>query len=95
MQHFSHCCDAYAQRYQDNHNILSVNAVTAVALNDRQTEALTQKLTRITGKTILLHNRVDPSCLGGVRLDYDGRRLDDTISHRMASVRELLNNTVL
>ena len=95
MQHFSHCCDAYAQRYQDNHNILSVNAVTAVALNDRQTEALTQKLTRITGKTILLHNRVDPSCLGGVRLEYDGRRLDDTISHRMASVRELLNNTVL
>ena len=95
MQHFSHCCDAYTQRYHENHNILSVKAVTAVPLSERQRDALTQKLTRITGKSILLQNRVDPSCLGGVRLDYDGRRLDDTISHRMDSIRELLNNTVL
>ena len=58
-------------------------------------QALTQKLTRLTGKTILLENRVDPTCLGGVRLDYDGQRLDDTISHRLDSVRELLKNTVL
>ena len=49
----------------------------------------------MTGKTILLANRVDPTCLGGVRLDYDGQRLDDTVSHRLDSVRELLKNTVL
>ena len=55
---------------------------------EKQAQALTQKLTRTTGKTIVLTNRVDPTCLGGVRLDYDGQRLDDTISHRMDSVRE-------
>ena len=49
----------------------------------------------MTGKTILLDNRVDTTCLGGVRLDYDGQRLDDTICHRMESIRELLKNTVL
>ena len=77
------------------HHILSVKAVTAVPLSEKQAQALTQKLTRTTGKTIVLTNRVDPTCLGGVRLDYDGQRLDDTISHRMDSVRELLKNTVL
>ena len=95
MHHFTHCCQAYTRLYNEKHNILSVRAVTAVPLTDRQTEALTQKLTRLTGKTILLENRVDPTCLGGVRLDYDGQRLDDTISHRLDSVRELLKNTVL
>ena len=95
MHHFTHCCEAYTRHYNEDHNILSVRAVTAVPLTDRQAQALTQKLTRMTGKTILLDNRVDTTCLGGVRLDYDGRRLDDTICHRMESIRELLKNTVL
>lgn len=95
MHHFTHCCEAYTRHYNEDHNILSVRAVTAVPLTDKQAQALTQKLTRMTGKTILLDNRVDATCLGGVRLDYDGRRLDDTICHRMESVRELLKNTVL
>ena len=95
MHHFSHCCEAYTRLYNEDNNILSVRAVTAVSLTETQSQALTQKLTRLTGKTILLENRVDPTCLGGVRLDYDGQRLDDTISHRLDSVRELLKNTVL
>ena len=95
MHHFTHCCEAYTRHYNEDHNILSVRAVTAVPLTDRQAQALTQKLTRMTGKTILLDNRVDTTCLGGVRLDYDGQRLDDTICHRMESIRELLKNTVL
>ena len=95
MHHFTHCCEAYTRHYNEDHNILSVRAVTAVPLTDKQAQALTQKLTRMTGKTILLDNRVDATCLGGVRLDYDGRRLDDTICHRMDSIRDLLKNTVL
>lgn len=95
MRHFSHCCEAYTRHYNEAHNILSVRAVTAVPMSESQKEALTQKLTRITGKTILLENRVDAACLGGVRLDYDGQRLDDTIRHRMDSIRDLLKNTVL
>ena len=95
MHHFTHCCEAYTRHYNEDHNILSVRAVTAVPLTEKQAQALTQKLTRMTGKTILLDNRVDATCLGGVRLDYDGRRLDDTICHRMESIRELLKNTVL
>ena len=95
MHHFTHCCEAYTRHYNEDHNNLSVRAVTAVPLTDKQAQALTQKLTRMTGKTILLDNRVDATCLGGVRLDYDGRRLDDTICHRMESIRELLKNTVL
>lgn len=95
MQHFSHCCEAFTQRYNLDHNILSVRAVTAVPMTEQQKETLTQKLTRITGKTILLQNRVDPACLGGIRLDYDGQRLDDTVSHRLNSIRDLLKNTVL
>ena len=95
MRYFSDCCDAYTAHYDQDNGILRVNAVTAVALSPEQTEKLKVKLSRTTGKKIVLRNRIDPAVLGGVRLDYDGQRLDDTVSHRMDAIRDLLNKTVL
>ena len=95
MRHFADCCREYRAAFNRDHGILEVCAVTAVALNADQTERLTQKLAKVTGKTIDLYNRVDPGCLGGIRLDYDGKRVDDTVSHRLESIAAILKNTVL
>lgn len=95
VRHFSACCDAFTLRYNEDNGILPVTAVTAVPLTDAQAEKLKQKLGTITGKQITLQSRIDPAVLGGIRLDYDGQRLDDTVSHRMDALRELLRKTVL
>lgn len=95
MRHFSDCRKTYKSLYNDAHGILEVTAVTAVALTEDQSARLGQKLSGITGKTVQLTNTVDPACLGGVRLDYDGKRVDDTLQHRLQSVRDLLANTLL
>ena len=94
-RYFCDCCDAYRELYNADHGILTVKAVTAVALTDQQAAKLSAKLASITGKTIELQNRVDPGCLGGVRLDYDGKRVDGTVASRLDAVRSLLKNTVL
>lgn len=95
MRHFSDCCDAYRELYNADNGILPVKAVTAVALSDDQTCRLSEKLASITGKRIELTNIIDPKCIGGVRLDYDGKRVDDTVQHRLEAVRSLLKNTML
>ena len=95
MRHFSDCCKAYEESYNRDNGILPVTAITAVSLNPAQTEKLTAKLCQVTGKQVKLHNRVDPQVLGGVRLDLDGKQLDDTVSHRLDAVRGLLRSTVL
>jgi F-type H+-transporting ATPase subunit delta len=95
MQRFSDCCKEFRQAYNEDHGILEVFAYTAIELTADQKERLSQKLNAVTGKTIDLINRVDPSCLGGVRLDYDGKRVDDTVEHRLGSISALLKNTVL
>ena len=95
MRHFSDCCKAFRQFYNEDHGILEVFAYTAIPLTEDQKERLSQKLQAVTGKTIDLINRVDPGCLGGVRLDYDGKRVDDTVAHRLGSISALLKNTVL
>lgn len=95
IRHFTDCCGTYRDCYNRDHNILPVTATTAAALTKEQAKRLTEKLSAITGKTVELTNLIDAEVLGGVRLDYDGKRLDDTISGRLDNIRSLLKNTVL
>ncbi len=92
---FGDCVDTYREQYHQDNGILSVQAVTALPLSDAQVEKLTQKLAKLTGKTIELECRVEEGCLGGVKLSYDGKCVDDTVAHRLDNIRTLLKNTVL
>lgn len=94
-RHFGACCTAYRNCYNEDHGILPVTAVSAVPLSESQQTALSQKLAAVTGKTIQLHNRVDETVLGGIRLDYNGIRMDDTLAHRLSDIRAKLKDTVL
>lgn len=95
IRRFSECSNAYQSLYDVDNGILKVQAVTAVDLTQSQYERLREKLEGVTGKKIRLQNRVDPDCLGGVRLDYDGKRLDGTVQTRLNTIRDMLKNTVL
>ena len=95
MKHFHDCFKAYEDLYNRDNGILPVTAITAIAMSDEQVQKLTAKLSRATDKQVKLLNKVDPSVLGGVRLDYDGKRLDDTVSHRMDAITKALKGTVL
>ncbi len=95
IRSFSDCCKAYRELYDREHGIVPVCAVTAVPLTGEQIHRLTQKLEKITGKTVRLMNRIDPACLGGVRLDYDGKRVDGTVQNRLKTIHTMLENTVL
>ena len=92
MGHFADCCRAYRAQYNQDNGILPVTAVTAVELSRSQHDKLCEKLEAITGKTVELINRIDPDCLGGVRLDYDGKRVDGTVKNRLDSLAALLKN---
>lgn len=92
---FCDCCKKYRMLYDDGHGIVAVTAVSAVELTGEQLNRLKDKLCSATGKTVRIQNRIDPSCMGGLRLDYDGKQLDGTVRTRLNSLRELLKNTVL
>ena len=95
IRQFSSCVQVFCERFNEDHGIMPVSAVTAVPMTQSQKEKLTAKLAAITGKQIELTNTVDPTCIGGVRLDYDGKRVDDTIIHRLDAMSNMLKNTIL
>ncbi|MBQ1257836.1 MAG: ATP synthase F1 subunit delta [Clostridia bacterium] len=92
---FRECAQAYRDLYHQDNNILPVRVVTAQPLDDKQALRLKVKLGATTGKVIELIQQVDPACLGGIRLDYDGKRVEDTVAGRLEAVRKTLKNTVL
>lgn len=95
LRHFSDCCRAYRDCFHNDHNILIVTATTSQALTEEQVRRLTEKLSAMTGKSVQLRNHIDSTLIGGIMLDYDGKRLDDTISQRLRSIHNVLTKTVL
>ena len=95
MRHFSDCYESYREQYNADNGILPVKAVTAHPMTEDQIARLSSKLEKITGKKIELENAIDLSCIGGVRLDYDGKRVDDTVAGRLDRLHAMLKNTIL
>ena len=95
IRQFCDCCKEFEHLYNIAHGILPVQAVTAVVLSDAQQTRLTEKLSAITGKTVRLYNRIDPDCLGGVRLVYDGKLVDGTVAGSLNALRDTLTATAL
>ena len=89
------CFKEYRRRYNKAHGVLEVTAVSAVALPADKQDKLRRKLAGMTGKTIDLTVKVDPSVLGGLRLDMDGTRLDGTVRHRLDAIQGEIGGAVL
>lgn len=95
IRQFGDCALEYKRRYHEDNGILEVQAVTAVPMNEALTAKLQDRLAAVTGKRIELSCRVDPACLGGVRLEMDGLQLDGTVQLRLETLRRQLTETVL
>lgn len=89
------CYVRYRARWAKDHGILEATAVSAVPLGVAQVERISKKLEEITGERVNLFNRVDPSVLGGIRLEFNGRQLDGTLRQRLAGIEKTLSETVL
>lgn len=95
IQTFPDCCRYVESCYYADNGIVPVRVYTAQPLNPEQTRLIKGKMENITGKTVILKTRIDPACLGGVRLCYDGKQVDGTVKSRLDAIGKLLKNTVI
>ena len=66
-----------------------------MALSSDQVTQLQEKLEKISGKTIVLKQKTDPSVLGGVRVDHEGQLFDGTVKGRLSELRRRVDETVI
>ncbi|MEJ5944856.1 F0F1 ATP synthase subunit delta [Pseudokineococcus basanitobsidens] len=63
---------------------------TAVPLRDDQRQRLVELLTRQYGRQVHVDSAVDPSVVGGVRLEVGGELVDSTVASRLDETRRRL-----
>ena len=84
----------FRREYNWENGIETATVVSAVALGAEQEAALVRKLSELTGKTIHLEKKVDPSVMGGLRLQMDGLQMDGTVKNKLDAIRSRLLHTL-
>lgn len=89
------CAEEFHARYDADNGILRAVVTSAVALSHEQAKALGEKLSKSTGKQVHLLFHVDPSVVGGIRLEMDGVQMDGTVESRLNAIKDVLAKTTI
>ena len=68
---------------------------SAASLSKEQEELLKKKLETMSGKTVVMELKIDPSVLAGVRVELDGKLLDGTVKGRLSELSRRISDTVV
>jgi len=83
----------FEQLVRNYRNEAVADVTTATPLDDGQRAIVKQGLERLTGKTIIMQTRSDPSILGGVVARVGDQVIDGSVRHRLSALQhQLLNN---
>lgn len=82
--------EVYQELYNKEKGIVVAEVTTAVALDKEHSERISDQLARITGKTIELRLRQDPSILGGMITRIGDEVIDASVASRLAELSERL-----
>ena len=85
--------DEYQRILDRYHGIEPAEVITAVPLDDKDIQKLTENLSTLVGKKIVLKPEVDPDILGGIIARVGGKLLDGSTRSKLAALRRELVGT--
>ncbi len=78
-------------RYRDRHEgVVQATVVTARKLDADLADSLRAALEQRTKKTVVLHERVDPDAIGGIRVNLGDSVIDGTVRRGLQDMRRAL-----
>jgi F-type H+-transporting ATPase subunit delta len=85
---------AYRERLMDYQKVVRAEVITALPLPDAHAKQLQDKLARVTGRTVTMSTKVDPSILGGVVARVGRTVYDGSLATQLQRMRDkLVENT--
>lgn len=83
--------DHFNQLIKIEHNVLHIEAYSVKELTKTQIDNLRKSLSSYyEGKTLEIENIVDPTLIGGVRIECNGKTLDITLKKSLANMKDAL-----
>ena len=72
-------------------NITVATVYSAIELNAETKEKLCHKLCKITGKNVEAVYIIDPNMLGGIKIEIDGKTIDNSITNNLKRIKGVMN----
>ncbi len=92
ISEFEGCVDAFVTFYRRDNQVVEAVVTTSVPLDEEQRARLLEKLRTMTSRQVEICEKVDPAVMGGVLLEMEGKRYDNTLRHRLGAMRQMLTS---
>ena len=92
---FIDCAKEFYKIYNASRGIEIATAITTKPLSPEQLASLKSKLEALTDRTIIIHNEIDPSIIGGITLRFAGNQYDSSLKARLEDLKERLGKITL
>ena len=80
----------FADMVDSAERIKHARVVSAFPLTEEEKQRLKERLEAMTQATVTLSCQVDPSLVGGMLVEIDGRILDGTVRTRLREIKEVI-----
>jgi F-type H+-transporting ATPase subunit delta len=84
----------YRDRLMDHRQIVRADVTTAEPLAEAKVALLTQRLAQVTGRTVTMTTRVDPSIIGGVVARVGSTVYDGSVATQLDRIKNRLRSAV-
>ncbi len=91
IRDFSAMQEIYMEQFHILSKVTVATVTSAAALSDEEKQVLIQQISERTGHNVRATYEVDPSLIGGIKVEMDGCVLDGTIKHRLRELKEVMN----
>ncbi|MGN0004785.1 MAG: ATP synthase F1 subunit delta [Candidatus Gastranaerophilaceae bacterium] len=75
---------------KEKNNLITVKAVSAIEIKDYLKEKLVNKLQTILSKRVEVEYSVNPSIIGGLILEVNGKTVDDSVETKLKNIKKQL-----
>jgi F-type H+-transporting ATPase subunit delta len=79
---------AFGQLVDRCNGILKVDAYVAASMDDAQLQRVTTDLGQALGGTVVLHQYVDPTLIGGIKLRIGDKLIDASVASQLRKMKE-------
>lgn len=84
------CIAEYRRLLKEKLNSVSADVFSAVELTDSQKLAICKRLSDMTKKTVEPRFILDPSLIGGIKIEIEGKTYDGSIKHRLHDIKDVI-----
>ncbi|MFW5888839.1 MAG: ATP synthase F1 subunit delta [Bacillota bacterium] len=81
---------AYKELLNESLEILEIDVFTQSALSEENKEKLRNKFNKKFDKIIIINEVINPHIVGGIRIEYQGKVLDQTINSSLEKLKSSL-----